>query len=402
MVTFTLTVAQNNTSSPYTRYGLGLLEKNTFGRGQALGGSGIALRSNKTINRANPASFSAIDTLSQIFEFGLTGQIARLESGANEQYNNDVNFSYIGLAFPISKNIGLSLGVKPMSNVGYAYMLEDDKPNIGMTTNYYNGYGGVSEAFIGVSGNVFENLSLGVNLSYLFGSIVHQRILEFTENTDFANFSSEEKISVNAVHPIFGVQYLLPLSESSSLLFGSVYELKTSLNAKQNFSSTKEVVGVLESVTGRDIGFEMPEAYGVGLTYEIKNKLTITSDYYIQNWGDSKYYNVTDTLQNTARLSGGIEYIPNYIDRNYFKRIEYRVGGYYSNSYLKGLGSDLYNFGMTFGLGLPLRYEKTRFNIGLELGQMKSSNSSLISESYGKLTINFSFNDFWFMRRKLE
>jgi hypothetical protein len=397
--------AQNSTSSPYTRYGLGLLETNTFGRGQSMGGSGIALRSNKTINPSNPAAFSSIDTLSQIFEFAFSGKLSQFKSGSQTQYNNDVNFGYLGLAFPISKNIGVSLGARPLSIVGYDYYIEQDLANIGITTSSYTGNGGVTNAFAGISAKFFSNLSLGINLEYLFGAVSHNRTVEF-DNTEFSPFYSYEKLSVNAVHPVFGLQYVLPINEKNSFTLGGTYELKTSLNAKQDLISQKDFAGItkitIASNLNKSIGMEMPEAYGIGLAYETKNKLTVTGEYSLQKWSESKFYDVTDTLGNKSRMSAGIEYIPNFIDRNYFKRVEYRLGGFYSGNYITGLGEDLYNFGMTFGFGLPLRYEKTRFNIAFELGQMKSSGGSLISESYGKITINFSFNDYWFFRRKLE
>ncbi|MFB6319067.1 hypothetical protein [Saccharicrinis sp. FJH54] len=398
--------AQNSTSSPYTRYGLGLLETNTFGRGQSMGKSGIALRSNKTINPSNPAAFSAIDTLSQIFEFAFSGQISQFKSGTQTQFNNDVNFSYLGMAFPISKYIGVSLGARPMSNVGYNYFIQQDLQDIGITQSTYEGSGGVTNAFAGISARFFNHLSLGVNLEYLFGAVSHNRIVEFPNNPEYSTFYSYEKLYVNAVHPVFGLQFVLPVNETHSLTLGGTYEFKTSLNARQDLISQKDFASItkitIASNIGQDIGMEMPEAYGIGAAYEVKNKLTVTGEYALQKWSESEFYNVTDTLGNKTRISAGLEYIPNFIDRNYFKRVEYRLGGFYSTNYITGLGEDLYNFGMTFGLGLPLRYEKTRFNIAFELGQMKSSGGSLISESYGKVTINFSFNDYWFFRRKLE
>ena len=58
-------------SSPYSRYGLGDLQSSAFGRATAMGGAGIASRYNLQINSANPASYTAIDSLNFLFEFGL-------------------------------------------------------------------------------------------------------------------------------------------------------------------------------------------------------------------------------------------------------------------------------------------------------------------------------------------
>ena len=53
--------AQNNTNSPYTRFGYGELADRSFGAGRAMGGVGYGLRSSKQINPLNPASYSCIN-----------------------------------------------------------------------------------------------------------------------------------------------------------------------------------------------------------------------------------------------------------------------------------------------------------------------------------------------------
>ena len=391
------------TSSPYTRYGIGLLENSSFGRSQGLGGAGIALRSKLYINSLNPASFSSIDTLSEVFQLGFNGQIAQFKDGSSRQNNTDFNFTNLSMAFSISKNIGGAIGVNPLSNVGYEYFVDSDMDNIGMVKYLYGGSGGISEAFLGFGYKPFKYLSLGAKFSYVFGFIEHSRLVTFIDN-NYNNFSSYEKLSLSALHPVFGSQLIVPLNAKNSLILGAVYEPKTNLNAKQDYVSIKSGLSpvFVEQRTGEPVDLEMPQAYGGGLSYVMENKLTLTGDYYFQDWSNAAFYGKTDSLRNRVRFAGGVEYIPNYIDRNYLKRIEYRVGAYYSENYLSGFEGDLYNFGMTFGFGLPLRYSKTRFNIAFELGQMKSSNSSLISENYAKLNINFSFSEFWFMRRKFE
>ena len=62
--------AQNNTNSPYTRFGYGELADRSFGAGRAMGGVGYGLRSSKQINPLNPASYSCMDSLTFLFDFG--------------------------------------------------------------------------------------------------------------------------------------------------------------------------------------------------------------------------------------------------------------------------------------------------------------------------------------------
>ena len=69
MVTGTA-IAQNNTNSPYTRYGYGDLSDQSFGNSKAMGGIAFGLRDGAQINPTNPASYTAIDSLTFLFEGG--------------------------------------------------------------------------------------------------------------------------------------------------------------------------------------------------------------------------------------------------------------------------------------------------------------------------------------------
>ena len=63
----TTAMAQNNGSnSPYSRYGFGLLNDRHSAASTALSGTGYGWRGGTEVNFKNPASFSAIDSLSFI------------------------------------------------------------------------------------------------------------------------------------------------------------------------------------------------------------------------------------------------------------------------------------------------------------------------------------------------
>ena len=63
-----MAVAQNNTNSPYTRYGYGQLAEIGSANSRAMGGTAYALRDPLHVNSANPASYSAVDSLTFIFD----------------------------------------------------------------------------------------------------------------------------------------------------------------------------------------------------------------------------------------------------------------------------------------------------------------------------------------------
>jgi len=55
-------IAQNNTNSPYTRFGYGEVIDTYTAEQRAMGGIAIAGRNPLAINTVNPASFTAVDS----------------------------------------------------------------------------------------------------------------------------------------------------------------------------------------------------------------------------------------------------------------------------------------------------------------------------------------------------
>ena len=60
--------AQNGSNSSYSRFGLGTLCDPSQTANRAMGGVGYGLRNGQRVNMLNPASYSAIDSLSFIFD----------------------------------------------------------------------------------------------------------------------------------------------------------------------------------------------------------------------------------------------------------------------------------------------------------------------------------------------
>ena len=57
---------------------------------------------------------------------------------------------------------------------------------------------------------------------------------------------------------------------------------------------------------------------------------------------------------------------------------------------------------LTLGVGMPLNGTFSNVNIGFELGKKGTTSSNLVQENYANLSIGFSFNDTWFVKRKFN
>ena len=93
--------AQNMTSSPYSRFAYGDLGDDVPNTYRAMGGVGIGMRSNKAINPLQPASYTACDSVT--FMFDLAGSVLwTTYSDATGSRNRDNgNLDYLSLQMPL-------------------------------------------------------------------------------------------------------------------------------------------------------------------------------------------------------------------------------------------------------------------------------------------------------------
>jgi len=412
-----MAAGQTENNSPYSRFGIGDIIHHSFGKNRALGGMSLGLRDPNAIVITNPASLSARDTMSFLFEFGIIGKRTELSSGDLTDKFDDINFNHMAIAFPISKRIGTSIGIIPYSNQNYniiSTIREGDilyNPATGDLDSKYVGEGGINQFFIGNAVKLNKNLSLGFSLSYLFGTIERIRTLSFVDRDDFYNTKYSDKTIIGDVKFDWGLQYTASLKRDLELTVGAIFSSNTKLSAENEVLQENIVYSVdpgiyidtVQYFTDNNGHILLPRKIGVGFTLKKENKLMIGADYYSQNWSDARFFGKSDSLQNANTLRGGIEFVPNSRDlRNYLNSIHYRIGGHYSNTYLQLNGTQLTDFGISFGLGLPLRGSRSIFNIAFEMGQRGTLDNNLIKEKYGILSFSFTLYDFWFVQQKID
>ncbi|MBK3517193.1 hypothetical protein [Carboxylicivirga marina] len=427
------TTAQNRTYSPYSRYGIGEIQDGGFGRNAAMGNTGIALSSSYNLNNINPASYFSMDSISFFFEGGVSGFDQKLETETSTARFSDMNFSYFAIGYPVSKWGFMSIGVKPESIVGYQFYDDNESESIPTTnTNYtssnYQGSGNTTKAYVGLALSPVKNLSLGAHFSYVFGKVSHYSIARFPNDPSAFNLGTSEEISINDVYMDFGVQYRLYLKERHNIVLGAIYSPKTGMSGKAKqlvaagtaFSQDGVTIINADTLSFNEDKFdgnalELPAKYGFGVAYNIDDLLTITADYSIAKWSESKFPSLSTstndpnafTIGDEQTVAFGVEYIPNYRSANFYpSRIKYRLGTSYKQEYLitpaSAGGDHLKDFGITFGMGLPLKRSKTSFNLALEWGQRGSTDNSLIKENYMRFTMNLTLHEYWFMKRKFD
>lgn len=403
----------SGTSSPYSRYGVGTRYGYSFGRSEAMGGIGIGLRNPFQVNVGNPASYTAIDSMTFLMEFGINSRFADYKTSDQQHGRNDINFNYLAFSFPLKKWWATAFGILPYSEKGYSIESLQETDNL-LAATTISGNGTLSKVFWGNGFKIGNDLSIGVNAWYLFGNLNDSYYLYFP--TDAASYDYLLGNSLRAYNFGFtlGAQYTFKTKQKNLWTVGATFEPKNSMNTKyiiheeralfRSSSTTSPIIDTLQHVVSRSNGLTLPLTIGAGVSYTYKNKFTWGADVYHQNWKDSKFLGESyDYFANSTRYSTGLEYLPDEFSiKSYWDRAQYRFGAFYDNSYLSVNGHKIKGYGMTMGIGLPMSRSRSTLNISAELGKMGTTDYNLIKENYVKITFQLLLHDRWFMKRKFD
>ncbi|MDD4150662.1 MAG: hypothetical protein PHE33_11625, partial [Bacteroidales bacterium] len=388
--------AQGRVGSPYTRYGVGDITRSTITRNNSMGGLSYTLPYSSGINYSNPAAIGEIDSLTFIFDFGLNGGARVFQVSDPEEYSqvkSDFHLSHINFGFAVTKWWKAAAGVLPFSDVGYSISSNDTL--LGVDKNYlFAGDGGVNRVFLTNAFNPFENFYFGITASYLFGKIYQSSGIVFNDESGaYLNVFEQNTIQISDFTFDAGLKYIYKINNTNALSIGAVYGLNSDLRAVRTsivyhtLSSSSAVVDTVFQADDEKGFVSLPQNIGFGLGYQHNDKLYLGFDYTMQSWANAQFFGQSDRLSNSSFMSLGVEYIPSGIRGSifsYWKGVAYRGGVHYNQNYFKLASGEtpINDFGISFGLGLPMKRSKTSFNISLELGQRGTLENSLIKENY--------------------
>lgn len=399
--------AQSSTNSPYTRYGLGELSDQAFAHNAAMGGIGYALRSSEQINVMNPASYSAVDSLSFMFDIGMGLKSSNYQENGYKTNAKNASFDYLAMQFRLHPRVGFAVGFTPYSNVGYKFSRTSDIENsddVTLTNTFY-GDGGLQQIFGGIGFKILDNLSIGANVGYLYGEIDYQTLATLSNGGD--QTTTYNNISINSYIANFGLQYTQKLSKTDKVTLGLVYGLGHDLKSTETKGIQVTDGSSYSELTEETIkdSYGIPSTFGAGLTWQHKQNLTVGADYTLQQCENVKYDNSTDFYKNRTRIGAGIEYMPSLYGRNYLSRIRYRAGAYYSSSYMKLPEYDgPKEWGVSAGFGLPLHLfqRNTVLSITGQYVRVLPSVKGMLSENRFVLKLGLTFNEHWFMKWRVN
>lgn len=417
--------AQSGTNSPYSQYGLGALASQATGFNRGMNGLAYGFHEHNQVNYMNPASYASVDSLSFIFDAGVSLQLTNFDENGNKVNAHNADIEYVAASFRAFKHVGVSFGILPYSNVGYNFSNTQNvnafpstsSPNA-TYSNIYSGNGGLHMVYLGAGWEPFKGIAFGANISYLWGTLNRSSTNTYSDsyvNTLSKNYTAQ----VKSYKVDLGAQFTCPINKKNELTLGLAYSLGHNLGAEPecNIISTNSQTSV--SDTTRYVvskAFEIPQTFGVGLMWNYNNRLKFGVDYQMQKWVKIQYPQLTTINDKTSyslvdgqftdrhKLTVGGDYCKGERYRGFFSRMHYRGGVSYATPYLRINGQEgPRELSASFGVGIPIingYNNRSMLNISAEWVNQKAV--GLIKENTFRINVGLTFNERWFAKFKVE
>ena len=403
--------AHADVNTPYSMYGYGMIGDRATSMQRQMGGIGYAMQSGRQINVMNPASYASIDSLTFLWDMGANMNMQWSQDNTGKTHGYGGGLDYVTMEFPLSKYMGMSIGMVPVTQVGYAF---GDDIKFGARQN--QGNGGLTEAYAGLSGRI-KGLSLGVNVSYDFGTIQNDVYATPISNSQAGSQSLFEQVmQIRDWNIVAGIQYRQPINRYNTVTVGATYSPKKSFHGNtwltlQDLTSDSRPDTIAWS--GMKDKYYSPQTFGVGLAYthEKVHRIMVEADFTMQQWSDAPFSSLEDEsgqvvfqgmkFADRQKFAVGGEYTHN-VRGSYFERMPWRLGAFFTDDYLKIDGNRMKEYGVSLGTGFAAPGGKTMINLGLGWRHRQTSPVNLLSENYFNIMVGVNFNEVWFFKRKIN
>jgi len=403
------------TYTPYSIFGIGDISKPGTAYNKGMGGIGVGVKDPRHINYLNPASVVERDSLSFMADFGMEQKNNYLSgNGATSAYNS-FNMHHVIITLPIYKKSAMIIGAAPYSNVGYKFAQTETDPVIinemGNVQYQKYGTGSINTIFAGASVKLFKNMAVGAEGIYYFGTIDRYSNVVFGSSSTYRQILTGYDYVVGAFSGKLGLQYTQKLSSDMNATLGATYTIKAKLAGDMTrYAKASDVGGTLDTIVldkSNNTQMEIPAELAIGFSIRKADKWMFGADYIRQDWSKTEF-TATPGVDFKAGLSSswklGFEYTPNEYDvRYYLKRVTFRGGLYYDQSYMNISGYQVNSKGVTLGVSLPISRYYNSLGLTLDIGQRGTSSSNLVKENYFMFGISFALHDrSWFHKVKYD
>lgn len=384
-----------------------------------LGFAGGAIPDPFYINRANPAMLTAIDQARISGDFTYIGYLSGTTQASG--YQVVAGFEGVSLAIPLwNARVAISTGILPYSRINYEQTQRGSvitQPT-GDTANYafsYFGLGGLNSVPIAIGAipikdETLGTLRLGGAINLIFGASTQgsEHVFDTFEFVD-SGIEFEDRLAGTTF--TLGAAYtskegIFTTSDQFSLggslttgatLSGSRQTILTNNLGNAQFQ-TRDTLSLIEGEA------KLPSTLMLAIAYSGNPNYTVALDLMMQDWTNASYFGRQDELRrNAMRIALGAEITPSAETRgSVFARTAYRFGAYYHQTNVQVGGIGINEWGITFGMGIPLSAESSRLDIYLHYALRGTRENNLIQENIFRIGAALNIGERWFLQRKIE
>jgi hypothetical protein len=389
------TQGQNISYSPYSAYGIGLINERGSALNRSLMNTGIGIRSENNLNLSNPASFTAIKGPSQITELGMFYESGTLTNDDLTEKVSNGKLSALNMWFRLNNRWSAAVGLAPYSTVNYSINTTPNTGDGSKTQVLNTGEGGLNQYYLSTGFRITDQFSIGGSFTLIAGSI---RKKETVTSGDGSGIVVESKTVARRASWDVGAQYTHSFNKKRSLTIGTTFSPSIQLNTRKDFN-VYQAFGqdTLFTEDGEINDYKLPQAFSGGLAFNTKRSL-LAVDYRYSDW-KTGYLDDQTRLRATSRLSAGYNYKGNPDGERYLDFVELRTGLYFEENYLVIRNNTFTDWGVSVGTGVPFNSGRAMLNLTYSYNVTGTRSANLISQRANVFSIDIVFRDLWQRRR---
>jgi hypothetical protein len=424
-------------NSYYSGFGLGDLIPPGSVRNLGMGGTGVSHSHLDFINNMNPALLHADRYMNQdsatrrftLFDASMLTTGRKSSTSMLSQKNYGANFNYFTWALPVSTRWTTNLGLQQFTQVNYKTTYRNvvvGSPN-DFSQNTNSGIGGLYQAYWGNGIDVNKNLSIGLQLSYIFGNRTDQLSTQLIQNGGYSNALTvmDKKINHHAAGIKPGIAFrkgLFNTKDRDSTIyinFGATYEFFAGATVNQAIrEQDKDTIGNIFStkpISTQSMPVNFPSIFRAGFSFDKPRSWTLAADFTYTSWSSYQGYTLNNDpyrikSANSYTLAlGGEIHTRNVTGKDERKRKILRAGLTYTKSPIIINKTQLNDFSGSIGASIPFGKTKetlnrplSKLNLALIVGQRGTTDFNLVKEFYFKLAFGFTISEEWFHRYKID
>ncbi|MCP5063813.1 MAG: hypothetical protein GY936_15300 [Ignavibacteriae bacterium] len=396
---FSATGLLAQSSSTYSRYGLGDLFYAHSAEKLGMGSLEISISKKNYLNSSNPATWFSLRNTH--FAAGVSTTMSNISDDVNSVSLSSTRFSGFHVGFPFEKDLGITfaLGLEPYSLVNY-----DVTADFEDYTSSYTGKGGLSKMYLGLSYKLPLDFAIGTTFEYYTGNTEYSSTILFDVGSDFSNSKFTTIYNYRGIGTTIGL--LSPdladkfsIKNLSDFRLGFTYNIIGALNTDSSYSAFTTIG---ENVTSSgNTETELPSSLGIGLSFKYNGNFLFSLNFLSQNWSTFERNGVIqENLQDLKKYTFGVEYSKELKKfGSFWELVKYRGGLSFEQSQYAINGNGIDQLGIHAGITFPLGISNS-IDLGLMYGVRGTTDNNLLKENIIQASVSLNFGELWFVRRE--